>query len=173
MSHWFYIHKDLNNTPNVHKIGITMAPYSAVRARQKFCWQQFGLQHLYFGGSSSIQNLEKDVKKQFLKCSGRLKNGFGTQTELFEVDINTLLRFIEKDIIDSQLNIVKVKLDSDYTASNSSSCPLGVPPEKYASKWADRKFNEIFSKLIDGNDRGILGKKLVNYEMFEKFFKFD
>lgn len=171
MSHWFYIHKDLSNTPNVYKVGIALAPYSAVRARQKFCWQKFGLQHLYFGGELSIQRLEELVKKRFLYSSGKHKNGFGTQTELFEVKLETLLKYIEDKIADDKLNIIKINLESDYTASNSSNCPLGIPTEKYAGSWADKKFKEIFSNFAADNKQGILGKKFIDTKMFEKFFK--
>ena len=48
MSHFFYLHKDLTGEPDAWKLGIALTPYSAVRARQKFCWNKFKLDRRSF-----------------------------------------------------------------------------------------------------------------------------
>ena len=63
MSHFLYIHKDLSNVAGVWKVGVAMTPYSAVRARQKFCWNKFHLDYLYFGLPWHVKFLEKTIKK--------------------------------------------------------------------------------------------------------------
>lgn len=145
-SYFFYIHPDLNGTPNVHKLGITKTPYSAVRARQKFCWNQFGLTHLYFGLPYSIGILESKLKSRLLYQSGNKINGFGAQTEMFMIPIDDLISQVDGIIADRKLNILRVELPQPYTASNSGQCPFGIPTEDMADVWAYRKAQEIFGE---------------------------
>jgi hypothetical protein len=144
MSHFLYIHKDLTNVPDAWKVGKTMTPYSAVRARQKFCWNQFGLQHLYFGFKTHITFIEDRVKQQFYPWSGKTIQKFGTQTEMFKVDVDHLLTFIDGLIVEQNLKVRKIEMEGDYIASNSGSCPFGIPAEAYAENWARLKCLEIF-----------------------------
>lgn len=144
MSYFLYIHKDLTNVPDAWKIGKTKTPYSAVRARQKFCWAQFGLQHLYFGHPTDISYIEDRVKHHFQSLSGKTIQQFGTQTEMFKINIDHLLAFIDALISEKKLLVRKVEMQGDYVASSSGKCPFGIPAEEYADQWAVRKFLEIF-----------------------------
>lgn len=144
MSHFLYIHKDLTNVPDAWKVGKTLTPYSAVRSRQKFCWNQFGLQHLYFGFKSHIAFIEDKVKQKFYPWSGKKIQQFGTQTEMFKVNIEHLTKFIDQLIVENNLKVRKVEMQGDYTASNSGSCPFGIPSEAWAEHWAHQKCLEIF-----------------------------
>jgi len=144
MSHFLYIHKDLTGEPNVWKVGVAITPYSAVRARQKFCWNQFGLQHLYFGIAHHVEYVEDRIKQYFRELSGKSLQNFGTQTEMFKIDIKQLLSFIDKLIVDENLNVRKIEMQGDYTASNSGACPFRIPSESYAKFWAMEKCIELF-----------------------------
>lgn len=162
MSHFLYIHKDMTNEPNVWKVGVAMTPYSAVRARQKFCWNQFGLQYLYFGTAGHIGLLENKIKQHFLWQSGKSLQNLGTQTEMFKVDINVLLSYINTTITERELYVRPVELDKDYTASNSGSCPFQIPSEAAAGQWARNKCKEIF---------GV--ESIESQSMFNNLFTFE
>lgn len=144
MSHWLYIHKDLGGEPGVLKPGITMLPYSAVRARQKFIWKKFELDHLYFGRSTHIKFLESKIKKNFYFCSAKAKLRTGGQTELFKIDEEELLLYIQQVISAYELDVKKILLDKPYSANNSGQCPFGCPSEKYAFDWCEDKVNAWF-----------------------------
>jgi hypothetical protein len=146
MSHFLYIHKDMSGTPDVWKPGITMLPYSAVRARQKFTWNQFELNHLFFGRPRNIEFLEKSIKTRFKHCSGKMLQGFGTQTELFLVKEEDLLFYIRSTIQQYNLAIVQVLLEKPYTASSRSQCPFNCPQEFNAYRWCEDKADKLFGK---------------------------
>jgi len=146
MSHFLYIHKDMSGTPDVWKPGITMLPYSAVRARQKFTWNQFELNYLFFGRPRNIVFLEKEIKSRFNHCSGKMLQGFGGQTELFLVKEEDLLCYIRTTIQQHNLAIKEVLLEKPYTASNSGQCPFKCPPEADAELWCNNKAVELFGE---------------------------
>jgi hypothetical protein len=146
MSHFLYIHKDMSGTPDVWKPGIAMLPYSAVRARQKFTWNQFELNYLFFGRPRNIVFLENSIKSYFSHCSGKTLQGFGGQTELFQVKEQDLLLYIRTTIQQHDLAIKEVLLEKPYTASNSEQCPFNCPPEAYARSWCDQKAVELFGQ---------------------------
>jgi hypothetical protein len=146
MSHFLYIHKDMSGTPDVWKPGITILPYSAVRARQKFTWKQFELNYLFFGRPRNIEFLEKSIKTRFKHCSGKMLQGFGTQTELFLVKEEDLLLYIRATIQEHNLAIMQVLLEKPYTASSRSQCPFNCPQEFNAYYWCENKADELFGK---------------------------
>ena len=146
MSHFLYIHKDMSGTPDVWKPGIAMLPYSAVRARQKFTWNQFELNYLFFGRPRHIVFLEKTIKSHFSYCSGNILQGFGGQTELFQIKEEDLLFFVRSTIAQHNLTIKEILLEKPYTASNSGQCPFGCPTEAYAESWCNNKAVELFGK---------------------------
>jgi hypothetical protein len=136
----------MSGTPDIWKPGIAMLPYSAVRARQKFTWNQFELDYLFFGRPRNIAFLEKTIKSHFSHCSGRTLQGFGGQTELFQVKEEDLLSFIRMTIQQHSLAIREVLLEKPYTASNSKQCPFDCPPEAYAESWCNKKVVELFGE---------------------------
>lgn len=148
MSHFLYLHKDLTNTPNVWKIGVAITPYSAVRARQKFCWQQFGLDYLWFGHPDHIQFIEERVKDSFWNCSGKTLQNLGTQTEIFKVEIKALTHKVNVLIQEHDLCVKEIPLDRPYVASNSGQCIFGIPSEKYAAAWLDQKVKDCWPDKI-------------------------
>ncbi len=79
-SFFLYLHKDLSGHPDVWKLGKAMTPYSAVRARQKFMWEKFGLDYLYFGRPSHIDCLEEIVKTNLFSFSATNLLGESAQT---------------------------------------------------------------------------------------------
>lgn len=144
MSWFLYIHKDMSNHKDIWKLGITKTPYSAVRARQKFCWDTFGLDYLYFGNPYHIAGLEERAKQYFYTRSGSYLNNIGGQTELFSIDIKTLKGFIDNQISSLDYRIREIVLDKPYTAAKSGSCPFGIPTENQADAWLEKKFSELF-----------------------------
>ena len=108
MSHFLYIHGCMSKTPDVWKGGITKTPYSAVRARQKFTWEKFGLDYLYFGRPNDIIWLEQEIKEHFKYCSGKILKGYGT--ELFQVNICELRQKIAIVIETQGLDVIPVTL---------------------------------------------------------------
>ena len=170
MSNFLYIHHDLSGVPDVWKIGVAMTPYSAVRARQKFCWNQFSLQHLYFGSPCSVAHLESAVKQHFASRSGKVLKNFGSQTEMFNVPIDELLTFIDQYIERHLLLVKKIEMVSDYTAANSKSCPFKIPPEDMAGYWCSTKVKEIFGDAQDPA-QGFGGlRKIKHLNMFHHLF---
>jgi len=169
MSHFLYLHQDLSGTPNVWKVGKAITPYSAVRARQKFCWKQFGLDYLYIGVPEDISNLEQWIKDDLKEYSGKHLKGFGTQTELFNIEINKLLRHINNIIVDEELKVKQVLLTEKYTASSSGNCPFGIPSESLAHYWLEDKIIAMFG------DQKFTDKKKIRLSrnMFSKLFVSD
>lgn len=149
MSHFLYVHKDLTGISGVWKIGQAITPYSAVRARQKFCWQQFGLDYLWFGFPGHIDFLEEVLKKKFRDCSGQHLQNFGTQTEIFKIDINFLRKEISDIIKEHNLCVRELILDTPYVASNSGQCPFKIPSEKEAYYWLTKKALEAWPDEAD------------------------
>jgi len=145
MSHWLYIHKDLSSDPDWNKIGVTLTPYSAVRARQKNCSKPFCLDHLYFGREGHIDRLETDFKKTFGVLSGRSLTDLG-QTELFKVSQQDMINWLNSRITDLELQVFKVQLTAPYTASKSSDCPLNVPSESTAWEYCQKLVKQTWGK---------------------------
>ena len=137
MSHFLYVHADLTGVPDVWKIGVAMTPYSAVRARQKYCWQQFKLDHIWFGFPKHIEFIEQYIKHALRSCSGKALQNFGTQTEIFQINILELRSRIAELIKSHNLCVMELVLDQPYVASNSGQCPFGIPNEKNATAWLD------------------------------------
>ena len=169
MSHFLYIHKDLSGKPDVWKLGVTLTPYSAVRSRQKFCWEQFGLDYLWIGNPNDVLLLEQTLKQHLKGLSGKSLQGFGTQTELFKVPINQLLDYISLLIRNNNLQVKQVSLKGPYTASNSSSCPFGIPSEKDADEWLRWKVNELFKNEKYANKQKIKLNKNTFNDLFEEY----
>jgi hypothetical protein len=168
MSHFLYIHKDLSGVDGVWKVGITMTPYSAVRARQKFCWNKFYLDYLYFGLPGHVKTLEKLVKKQFAHLTGKQTQGTSANTEMIQIDIDRLLKEITSIIKDWNLKIHRLHLDEPYGAANSGHCPFGIPGELYASEWLQEKAKNFFRSEDAKEPRPIrLSSKTMFKELFE------
>jgi hypothetical protein len=134
-SGFFYLHKSLDKTPDVWKAGITLSPYSAVRARSKFTWDEFVLDHVYFGVPQDIGILEQRVKSILYQRSGSYINGLGGQTEIFKISETELLNLVEELIKTLALRIIKLELNTPYGANNTSTCPLKLPGESNMRAW--------------------------------------
>jgi hypothetical protein len=147
MSHFFYIHKDLKDHPGVNKIGIAISPYSAVRARQKFCWDPVQLDHLYFGLPEDIRRLETRFKKDYAWCSGKKLNQRGGQSELFKLTEEEVIYAVGQIIDFYKLKVFKVVLEKPYTASSSAQCPLGLPPEAHLHTHCNREVRSIWNTV--------------------------
>jgi hypothetical protein len=145
MSCFLYMHRDMSKHEDIWKIGVAKTPYSAVRARQKFCWDKFGLDYLYFGNPYHISSLEERAKQYFYPRSGKYLNRIGGQTELFSIDIKLLKGFIDTQISQFEYQVREIVLDKPYTASSSGSCPFGIPSENQVDGWLEKKFHELFS----------------------------
>ena len=170
MSHFLYIHKDMTNVDGVWKLGVTMTPYSAVRARQKFCWNKFSLDYLYFGVPEHVMFIENTVKEHFAELSGKKVKGFGSQTEMFRIDINILRKHIDSLIKDYDLQVQELVLSEPYSAANSGECPFGIPTEHLAREWLDEKIQETYSqprKITRGLNRRISARKMFTH-LFEE-----
>ena len=137
MSHFLYVHKDLSGSADWNKVGQALAPYSAVRLRQRFCSEEFSLDHLYFGRERHIERLEYLVKERYSHLSGKALTG-RNQTELFKVPQASMVEFIDATIEEYKLDINKVKLSTPYSAGSSGNCPLGIPSEKEVWSWAQK-----------------------------------
>lgn len=165
MSHFLYIHADMSGTPDVWKVGITKTPYSAVRARQKFTWTKFGLEYLYFGRPTHIAWLEQQLKDHFKFCSGKTLQGYGT--ELFQVNIQAIQKQINHLIEVSDLDVMPVSMKGSYTANASGNCPFGIPGEKDADWFLERKAEEVFGV----NDRPkTIGKRIFARNNYDQLF---
>lgn len=160
MSHFLYIHKDLSGDPAWNKAGVSITPYSAVRARQKYCSKEFTLDHLYFGRARHIHRLEDIMKERYKHLSGKVITG-RNQTELFNVDQTSMTKFISETIEELGLHIQKVELKKPYSAVNAGNCPFGIPSETLVWDWAE--------KLVEnrwGKDPCITTKQMF-HELFE------
>lgn len=138
-SYFFYIHKDLSGAPNVWKIGKAMTPYSACRMRQRLMSSKFALDYLYFGRPRDINRLETLVKDRFSHVCGTTLWGHGAQTELFQVEIDKMKTFISETITNhyKPLDVRLVELEAPYSATNSASCPFGIPVEKDSNDYLE------------------------------------
>jgi hypothetical protein len=155
----------MSNTPDVWKVGITKTPYSAVRARQKFTWQKFGLEYLYFGRPSDIAWLEQELKDYFRFCSGKTLQGYGT--ELFQANIREIQKQINHLIESCGLNVMPVAMKGPYTASASGSCPFGIPGEKDADWFLERKADEVFGASTRPKT---IGKRIFARNNYDQLF---
>ena len=168
MSHFLYIHKDLSNVAGVWKVGVAMTPYSAVRARQKFCWNKFHLDYLYFGLPGHVRSLEKIIKRRFEHLTGKQSQGTSANTEMIKIDIEILLKEIEGTIEEHGFAIHQLELTEPYSAAKSGDCPFGIPSEVYAGEWLQKKAKAFFkSKDIEWPPRKF---RLNARTMYNKLF---
>ena len=167
MSHFLYIHKDLSNVAGVWKVGVAMTPYSAVRARQKFCWNKFHLDYLYFGLPGHVKQLEKIIKWRFEHLTGKMSQGTSANTEMLKIDIETLLKEIKKIIEEYDFKIHQLILPEPYNAAKSGDCPFGIPSEINASAWLQNKARHFFKTGDFESPRKI---KLNSRTMFNELF---
>ncbi len=128
-SFFFYIHNDLSGDPDWKKIGKAMTPYSAVRARQKYCSEVFHLNHIWFGNPKDISFIEQTIKVNLHKLSAKYLKGISA-TEVFKIKEKELIKQINQLIEDYGLQVWKQDLDKPYSASKSSECPFKIPSEK-------------------------------------------
>jgi hypothetical protein len=175
-SFYVYVHDDLSQDPDWKKVGKSMTPHSAVRARQKYCSKKVSLNHLYFGDPAHIDFLEKEFKDKFKSKSGSVINEeeISCQTEMFKM-LETDIVIALNDIIETNaLNVTKLELDHLYSAANQHECPLKIPNEDKSydhcrelvithwGKCSDHKIskaNHQFTKsgLFTVDDSGIVG----------------
>ena len=165
MSHFLYIHACMSGTPNVWKVGVTKTPYSAVRARQKFTWKKFGLEYLYFGRPMDVAWLEQQLKNHFKSCSGKAIQGYGT--ELFQVSIQAIQKQINYLVEVSKLDVMPVAMKGPYTANASGNCPFGIPGEKDADWFLERKADEVFATSTRPKT---VGKRIFARNMYDQLF---
>lgn len=169
MSHFLYIHKDLSNVKGVWKIGVAITPYSAVRARQKFCWNKFSLDYLYFGLPGHIAFIEKRIKQKFSRFTGKNLQGHGASTEMIKIDIEILLKAIKDIIVEHDLKVNQLDLENPYSAAKSSDCPFGIPSEQYAGYYLQKRAIEFFK--VKGTDQP-RKFKISSRTMFEELFNY-
>lgn len=153
VSFFLYLHEDLSSEPDVWKLGKAMTPYSAVRARQKYMWKTFKLDHLYLGRPKHINILEENLKNELSYCSATSLLRNGCQTELFQISVEQLLTQINDVIKSLGLDVVKIDIPY-YSASRSSDCPLGIPSESksyyHLSNIINNEFGEdVFDTLFN------------------------
>jgi hypothetical protein len=143
VSHYLYLSEDVD--PSWIKVGVRITPYSAVRAYQRNTSREIAIQHLYFGRPRHIKQIEKLVKKHFKSISGAtlLKKG---QTELFKISAESLVEFINAIVSRNELHVKKIQLSEPYTATNSGSCPLGLPSEDDAASILALKVDRIWGQ---------------------------
>jgi len=145
MSHFLYGHKDLTGVEDVWKVGIAMTPWSAVRLRQRHCWNTVGLDHLFFGRARHIKLLEKRVKTHFKhRCGSELVGN--CRTELFQVSEIELFNYIREEIKKDNLHVHEVVLSKPYTASSAGQCPFNVPREDIAAEWCENMVEKHWGK---------------------------
>lgn len=145
MSHFLYGHKDLTGEKDVWKVGKAMTPWSAVRLRQRLCWNTIGLEYLFFGRKKHIEFLESKVKKFFNYKSGTQLAG-KCRTELFKVPEDALFGYIRNLIKEHNLHVQEIRLDKSYTATSAGDCPFGVPQEEYAARWCEDLVEQRWGK---------------------------
>jgi hypothetical protein len=135
MSYFLYLHEELSGRrPDLIKLGVTKVPHGAVRLRQRFLAEQFGLDHLWIGHPDDIAHIEKTFKKYYAQWGNIGTEGM-CNTELLHASQDTLVEQIEDFIQTSGLRVRKIMLGQRYTACRSSDCPLGIPSESLADEW--------------------------------------
>ena len=143
MSYFLYIHKELSgNYPEINKLGVTKVPHGAVRLRQRFLADQFGLDHLWMGNPADIEHIENTFKKYYAKW-GSIGTAGMCNSELLHATQETLVEQIEDFIKTNNLRVQKVMLGQRYTACRSSDCPLGIPSETYAEAWIKKELKSM------------------------------
>ena len=168
MSHFLYIHKDLSSVKGVWKVGVAMTPYSAVRARQKFCWNKFSLDYLYFGLPSHIALIEKLLKRRFSHLTGKALQDNGANTEMIKIDIERLLNEVKNIVNQHNLKVHQLELEEPYSAAKSSDCPFGIPSEQYATWYLNQRAKDFFGSTDITQPRKL---KLSSKTMFEELFE--
>jgi hypothetical protein len=147
VSFFLYLHEDLSGEPDVWKLGKAMTPYSAVRARQKYMWKTFKLDHLYFGRPKHINRLEENLKNDLFYCSATRLLRTGCQTELFKISADLLLAQINSTIKNLSLDVIKIDIPY-YSASKSSDCPLKIPSELKSYHYLSDVINNNFGEDV-------------------------
>lgn len=164
-SFFLYMHDDLSGDPKYVKFGKSMTPYSAVRARQKFCSKKFSLSHLWFGDPNDIDSLEKLIKSEFNHLTPKYQKGISA-TEVFQLNKDQLIAKINYYSKRYNLNVWKQNLKEPYSASKSSECPFGIPTEHDSYAFLMKKLKNYpnfipkkkvsarakFEELFDYND---------------------
>ena len=145
MSHFLYGHKDLTGVKEVWKVGIAMTPWSAVRLRQRHCWNTVSLDYLFFGRERHIKLLEDRVKENFKDQCGSALAG-NCRTELFQVNELELFNYIREQIKTDDLHVQEVILKNPYSASSAGQCPFNVPREDVASEWCENLVEKHWGK---------------------------
>jgi len=165
-SFFLYIHKDLSGVNGVWKIGKAMTPYSAVRARQKFCWNKFELDYLFFGDPIDIDALERYLKNKFHSLSSKRLTKNGASTELFQINIDIILKTITRQIELCCLNVKQVLLAEKYSAANSGQCPIGIPSEQYSHYYLNKMLEKEFGSYTKPTYKPALNtfNQLFEYE---------
>lgn len=165
-SFFLYIHKDLSGVNGVWKIGKAMTPYSAVRARQKFCWNKFELDYLFFGDPNDIDALERYLKNKFYTLSSKQLTNNGASTELFQIDIDIILTTITRQIELCCLNVKQVTLAEKYSAANSGQCPISIPSEQHSRCYLNKMLENEFGSYKKPTHRSALNtfNQLFEYE---------
>jgi hypothetical protein len=148
MSHFLYGHKDLTAEPDVWKVGKSLTPWSAVRLRQRHCWNTVGLDYLFFGRARHIDFLENQVKRHFeYRCGSSLVGN--CRTELFKVPEQELFDYIRDQIKTHELHVNELVLKEMYSATSAGQCPFGVPSEDTADHWCEQRVLEMWGKDPD------------------------
>ena len=148
-SFFFYIHKELRETKDIWKVGKAMTPYSAVRARQKYMWDTFCLDYLYFGNPKHIDRLEGKIKQLLYFNSAKYIKGGNAQTEIFQININDLLTTVDEQIEINKWQVKRLAFDKPYSASNSGSCPLNIPGESISHEYLCNLAEDTFGQDPD------------------------
>jgi hypothetical protein len=175
-SFYVYVHDDLSQDPDWKKVGKSMTPHSAVRARQKNCSKKVSLNHLYFGDPAHIDFLEKTFKDEFADKTGTAINDgkISCQTEMFKMPEADIVIALNDIIETNALNIKKLELDPLYSAANHNECPLKIPSEEKSydhcrelvvthwGKCSDHKISKAYhqftkSGLFTVDDSGTVG----------------
>jgi hypothetical protein len=67
----------------------------------------------------------------------------------------------------SNLDVIPVTMTGRYTASASGNCPFGIPSEKDADWFLERKADELF---VTKNRPKTVGKRIFTRNMYDHLF---
>ena len=180
-SFYIYVHDDLSQDPDWKKVGKSMTPHTAVRARQKYCSKKVSLNHLYFGDPAHIDFLEKEFKDKFADKTGTVINDgkISCQTEMFKMPEADIVDALNDIIETNALHVKNLELGYLYSASNQEECPLKIPNEDKSydhcrelviTQWgqcSDHKISKANRQLTQSGlftigDSGIIGFMTFN-----------
>lgn len=136
---FFYIHSELTGKhPDKNKIGKCKVPHGAVRLRQRFLADTFGLDHLWIGHPKDIDHLETTFKRYYSQW-GTVGTGDLCNTELIHATQDQLVQQVNDFIETNSLRVARVMEGQRYEACRSSDCPLGIPSESIADQWMNKE----------------------------------